>query len=49
MTKYGAMRHNKRSCKGKKATDKAIPKDSNKSKKTKKMKDGKGTKKFKEK
>ncbi|KAI5423401.1 hypothetical protein KIW84_046383 [Lathyrus oleraceus] len=47
--KYDAMRHNKRSCKGKKAIDRAIPKYSNKPKKAKKMKDGKETKKFKEK
>ncbi|KAI5392852.1 hypothetical protein KIW84_060135 [Lathyrus oleraceus] len=47
--KCGAMRHNKRSCKGKKAAGKAIPKDGNKSKNTKKVKGGKGTKKSKEK
>ncbi|KAI5434312.1 hypothetical protein KIW84_021247 [Lathyrus oleraceus] len=45
--KYGAMGHNKRSCKGKRAADRAIPKSGNKSKKTKKVKGGKGTKKSK--
>ncbi|CAL5183683.1 unnamed protein product [Lathyrus oleraceus] len=47
--KYGDMRHNKRSCKGKRAADRAIPKGGNKLKKTKKVKSGKGTKKSKEK
>ncbi|CAL5209876.1 unnamed protein product [Lathyrus oleraceus] len=47
--KYGAMGHNKRSCKGKWVADRAIPKDGNKSKKTNKVKGGKGTKKSKEK
>ncbi|CAL5204562.1 unnamed protein product [Lathyrus oleraceus] len=47
--KYGAMGHNKRSCKGKRAVDRAILKGGNKSKKTKKVKGGKGTKKSKEK
>ncbi|XP_050914989.1 uncharacterized protein LOC127129931 [Lathyrus oleraceus] len=39
--KCGAMGHNKRSCKGKRAADRAIPKGGNKSKKTKKVKGGK--------
>ncbi|CAL5189005.1 unnamed protein product [Lathyrus oleraceus] len=47
--KFGAMGYNKRSCKGKRAADKAIPKGGNKSNKTKKVKGGKGTKKSKEK
>ncbi|CAL5187797.1 unnamed protein product [Lathyrus oleraceus] len=47
--KCGAMRHNKRSCKGKREADREIPKCGNKSKKTKKVKGGKGTKKSKEK
>ncbi|CAL5197349.1 unnamed protein product [Lathyrus oleraceus] len=46
--KYGAMGHNKRSCKGKMTDDRAIPKGGNKSKKTKKVKGGKGTKNSKE-
>lgn len=45
--KYGPMGHNKRSCKGKKAADKEILKDCNKSKKANKVKGGKGTKKSK--
>lgn len=42
--KYGDMRHDNRSCKGKKAADRGIPKGGNKSKKTKKVKGRKGTK-----
>ncbi|KAI5448188.1 hypothetical protein KIW84_015563 [Lathyrus oleraceus] len=47
--KCGPMGHNKRSYKGKKATDREILKDCNKSKKAKKVKGGKGTKNSKEK
>ncbi|CAL5197985.1 unnamed protein product [Lathyrus oleraceus] len=47
--KYGVMGYNKRSCKGKRAADREIPKGGNKSNKTKKVKGGKGTKKSKEK
>ncbi|KAI5405852.1 hypothetical protein KIW84_052569 [Lathyrus oleraceus] len=47
--KCGSTRHNKRSCKGKRAADRAIPNGGNKRKKTKKVKGGKGTKKSKEK
>lgn len=47
--KCGAMGHNKRSCKCKRAADRTIPNGGNKSKKTKEVKGRKGTKKSKEK